>query len=69
LQFIKETGADSGEAWKLRWIDVNVQTNTIGIIPTKNHNARTLVVSANMISRLMTLQHKNEKSFWLKKFG
>jgi integrase len=63
LQFLKETGADAGEAWKLRWIDVNTQTNTVGIIPTKNHNARILKVSANMISRLMTLPHKNERVF------
>jgi integrase len=63
LQFLKETGVDSGEARKLRWIDVNTQNNTVGTITTKNHNARTLVVSSNMISRLMTLQHKNE-SFW-----
>jgi len=41
LQFLKETGADSGEAWKLRWIAVNVQINTVAITPTKNHNART----------------------------
>jgi integrase len=63
LQFLKETGADSGEGWKLRWIDVNTQTNPVGIIPTKNHNARNLVVSANMISRLSSLPHKNERVF------
>ena len=63
LQFLKETGADAGEAWKLRWVDVNAQSNTVGIIPTKNHNSRTLVVSSNMISRLMTLPHANERVF------
>ena len=63
LQFLKETGANAGEAWKLKWIEVNVQNNTVGIIPTKNHNARTLVVSSNMISRLMNLPHKNERVF------
>ncbi len=63
LQFLKETGADAGEAWKLRWIDVNAQNCTVGIIPTKNHNARTLKVSANMISRLLSLPHKNERVF------
>jgi integrase len=63
LQFLKETGADAGEAWKLRWIDVNTQSNKVGIIPTKNHSARTLVVSSNMISRLMTFPHANERVF------
>ena len=66
LQFLKETGADSGEAWKLRWIDVNIQNNTVSITPTKNHNSRMLVVSANMISRLLSLPHKNERVFGCK---
>lgn len=66
LQFLKETGADSGEAWKTRWVDVNMQNNTVAIIPTKNHNARTVSISANMISRLNTLPHKNERVFGCK---
>ena len=48
----------------MRWIDVNVQNNTVGIIPTKNHNvSRTVKVSSTMISRLMTLPHKNDRVF------
>jgi integrase len=63
LQFLKETGVDSGEAWKLRYIDIDTQRKTVNIIPTKNHNARTLPISDNLISRLLRLPKKNERVF------
>jgi integrase len=63
LQFLKETGADSGEAWKLRWIDIDVQRKTVNITPTKNHNARVLPISENLLSRLLRLPRKNERVF------
>ena len=63
LQFLKETGTDSGEAWKLRWIDIDVQRKTVSITPTKNHNARTLPICENLISRLFKLPRTNERVF------
>lgn len=30
LQLLKETGVDSGEAWKLRWIDIDSKENCCG---------------------------------------
>jgi integrase len=63
LQLLKETGADAGEAWKLRWIDINVTNRTLAISPTKNHNARVLPVSENLISRLYRLPRENELVF------
>jgi integrase len=63
LQLLKETGADSGEAWKLRWIDIDTQNNKVSITPTKNHNARTVTVSSNLISRLVRLPRKNDRVF------
>jgi integrase len=66
LQFLKETGVDSGEAWKLRWIDINVEKKTVSIIPTKNHNARTLPISNNMLSRLYQIPKSADRVFNLK---
>jgi integrase len=63
LQFLKETGADSGEAWKLRWLDIDIQRKTVNITPTKNHNTRTLPISENLLSRLLRLPRKNERVF------
>jgi integrase len=35
LELLKECGMDSGEAWKLRWIDINAENKTVDIRPTK----------------------------------
>lgn len=63
LQLLKETGADSGEAWQLKWTDVNTVENTVAVTPTKNHNARTLPVSAHLVSRLLQVKRKSEYVF------
>ena len=63
LQLLKETGADSGEAWKLGWIDVDVGRKTVAISPTKNHNSRTFPISSNLLARLLKLPKKNERVF------
>jgi integrase len=62
-ELLKETGADSGEAWKLHWIDVDVQRKTVAITPTKNHKARTLPISGHLMSRILKLPHKNDRVF------
>jgi integrase len=63
LELLKETGADSGEAWKLRWVDINAETRTVSITPTKNHNARTLPIISRLLSRLLQLPRRNERVF------
>jgi integrase len=63
LELLKGTGADSGEGWKLRWVDINTENKTVNITPTKNHNARTLPISSHLLSRLLTLQRASEKVF------
>jgi integrase len=66
LQLLKETGVDSGEAWKLRWIDINNENHTVNIHPTKNHNARTLPISINLLSRLLQLPRDEDRVFCCK---
>ncbi|MFB3889882.1 MAG: tyrosine-type recombinase/integrase [Candidatus Bathyarchaeia archaeon] len=68
LQFIKETGADSGEAWKQRWIDLDTTRKTTNITPTKNHNARTLPISETLLTKLIRLPRKNDRIFASKDF-
>lgn len=63
LQLLKETGADAGEAWKLRWIDINAENKTVALTPTKNHNARIVPISNNLLSRIFKLKHENERVF------
>jgi integrase len=61
LQLLKETGVDSGEAWKLKWTDLGQRT--VNITPTKNHLARTLPISENLLSRLLQLPRVNDRIF------
>ncbi len=63
LELLKETGPDSGEAWKLRWIDISTESTTVAITPTKNHNARTLPISNHLLARLLQLPRTNERVF------
>ncbi|MEM3770308.1 MAG: tyrosine-type recombinase/integrase, partial [Candidatus Bathyarchaeia archaeon] len=63
-QFIKETGARPGEAWNIKWVDVNPQTNTVAINkPEKNSNPRIVKVSSGLISRLFSLPRHTEYVF------
>jgi len=63
LQLLKETGVESGEAWKLRWIDIDAERKTVNVTPIKNHNARTLPICGNLLARLLRLPRKNERVF------
>ena len=63
LQLLKETGVEPGEAWKLRLIDIDFQRKIVAVTPTKNHNARVLPISDNLLSRLLKLPRKSEKVF------
>jgi integrase len=40
LQLIKETGMRAGEAWNLKWTDLDPEQRTINISPEKNSKAR-----------------------------
>ena len=63
-QLIKETGARPGEAWNLKWIDVNPQANTVTINkPEKNSNPRVVKVSSNLIARMFSLPRQTEYVF------
>jgi len=63
LQGLKDTGADSGEMAKVRWIDVNKEAATVNISPVKNHDARVLNVSDEFLRRLGTLPRASEYIF------
>jgi integrase len=63
LQLLKETGVDSGEAWKLRWVDLDIERKTLTITPTKNHASRILPISNNLIARLLKMPRTGERIF------
>jgi len=63
LQLLKESAVNSGEAWKLRWIDIDSVRGTVNVTPTKNHSSRVLPISQILLTRLFKLPRKNERVF------
>ncbi|RJS74273.1 site-specific integrase [Candidatus Bathyarchaeota archaeon] len=64
LQLLKETGMRSGEAWRLKWTDVDFERQTVTLnLPEKNSKPRIFKVSSNLLAMLNLLPKENEKIF------
>jgi integrase len=63
LQALKETGMRIGEAWKLKWIDIDVVNSTISITPEKGSHARMFKVSSKLLAMLAIVSKKGDKVF------
>ena len=63
LQLLKETGVRPGEAWMLRWKDIDPETGSVTVTPEKGSNARQLRISNRLISMLNNLQRPYEYCF------
>lgn len=58
LQLIKETAARPGEAWNLRWIDVDPARQCIRISPEKGSRPRKRKVSGTLLAMLNQQPHR-----------
>jgi integrase len=67
LQLMKETGIRPGEAWNLRWIDLDSERRCVNILPEKDSNARQLAVSNRLLSMLNSLPKKFDYVFRIKR--
>jgi len=63
LQLLKETGMRAGEAWKLKWTDIDFQRKTIRVTPEKGSNPRIFRVSHKLLAMINSLPKKSEKIF------
>jgi integrase len=63
LQLLKETGMRIGEAWNLRWIDMDIENCIINVTPEKHGTPRQFKVSLKLIGMLNSLPKNNEKVF------
>ncbi|KYH40429.1 MAG: site-specific recombinase XerD [Candidatus Bathyarchaeota archaeon B26-2] len=61
LQFLKETGARSGEAYNLSWDQIDFERGTVTITPEKGSNPRIFKISNRLLSMLAQLKRKNLK--------
>jgi integrase len=63
LQLLKETTMRAGEAWNLRWIDVDFISSTIRVTPEKHSNPRMFKISSKLLAMLAALPKKSDKLF------
>jgi integrase len=63
IQFLKDTGARSGEAFILKWIDINFESKTVNITPEKGSNPRILPLTDKTIQMLNQLNRNRETIF------
>lgn len=63
LQLLKETAIRPGEAWNLKWIDVDADNRTVRITPEKNSYPRQLKMSSHLVAMLLRIEKENERIF------
>lgn len=63
LQLLKETGMRIGEAWQLRWIDIDDERRTVSCSSEKHGNPRMFRVSVKLIAMLKALPKTSELVF------
>jgi len=60
---LRETGMRCGEAWNLKWKDIDFEKGAVNVSPEKNSNARQLKVSNRLIAMLNGLPRKYDMIF------
>jgi integrase len=63
LQLLKETGMRAGEAWQLRWIDLDFEGLTVNVAPEKHSLPRQIKITARLLSMLSGLPENGECIF------
>ena len=63
LQLLKETGMRAGEAWSLKWTDIDFENGTVRVTPEKGSRARCLKLSARLLAMINRLERKSEWIF------
>jgi integrase len=66
LQFLKETAARCGEAYKLQWIDIDFENNTARITPEKGSAPRLFKLSNKLIAMINRLPKTSAQVFTYK---
>jgi len=63
LQLLKETGMRAGEAWALKWTDIDFENGTVRVTPEKGSKARCFKLSARLMAMLNRMEKKSEWVF------
>jgi integrase len=63
LRLLSETGMRVGEAWNLKWTDIDCERGVVNVTPEKGSNARQLKISSQLIAIMNQLPPKQEPIF------
>lgn len=63
LQLLKETGMRCGEAWQLKWTDLDFENRVVSVTPEKGSDPRVLSVSNRCVAMLKALPMNQEQIF------
>lgn len=63
LQTLKETAARVGEAWSLKWTELDTENRTLWLTPEKGSNPRISKISTKLLSMLLALPRKSDHIF------
>jgi integrase/predicted RNA-binding Zn-ribbon protein involved in translation (DUF1610 family) len=63
LQLLKETGMRCGEAWKLKWTDLDFENRNVNVIPEKGSRPRILSISNKCVAMLKGLAMNQTRVF------
>ncbi|MGD0643379.1 MAG: tyrosine-type recombinase/integrase [Candidatus Bathyarchaeia archaeon] len=63
LQTLKETAARVGEAWALKWADLDTENRTLRLTPEKGSNPRIFKISPKLLSMLLAMPRKDDFIF------
>jgi len=58
LQLLKETGMRPGEAWQLKWMDIDFEKNIVNVTPEKGSRPRIFKISGKLAAMLRALQQR-----------
>ena len=63
LQLLKETAMRCGEAYQLKWVDIDTVNSTVRIEPEKHSNPRIIKISNTLMAMLSNLPRTSERMF------
>jgi integrase len=63
LQSLKEIGMRIGEAWNLKWIEIDFVNSTLSVTPEKGSQARMFKVSNKLLAMINLMPKKSAKIF------
>ena len=62
LQLLKETGMRIGEAWRLKWTEIDNVSNSVRVTPEKGSNPRIFKLSGKLMAMLDALQRRTKNN-------